>query len=249
MKKYLFTTMLFLLLPMFMMGQTLDVQKKDGTIEKHSISDISSITFRTEMGCDSSVTYKGKTYKTVQIGSQCWFKENLDVGTMIQSDGSHILQQQTDNGIIEKYCYDNDINNCDAYGAMYEWHEAMQYTTEEGAQGICPIGWHIPTKGEFEVLKSYVKEQAIQLIDESQAMGDGSFATNQTGFSALFAGYRDDVDGSFIQLGSYAFFWGSTEATNKKHAGEMYLYNNVDSKVELIDNYKTYGFYIRCLKN
>jgi len=71
-----------------------------------------------------TVTYQGQVYNTVLIGSQCWLKENLNVGTMI--NGS---QNQTNNSTIEKYCYDNDPANCDEYGGLYQWDEMMQYTT------------------------------------------------------------------------------------------------------------------------
>ena len=87
-------------------------------------------------GCVAPVTFEGYTYPTVQIGIQCWFRENLKAGTMINvNTGGHL---QTDNGIIEKYCYDNNPANCDTYGGLYEWNEAMQYVTEDGAQGVCP---------------------------------------------------------------------------------------------------------------
>ena len=46
-----------------------------------------------------SINYSGQWYHTVQIDSQCWFKENLNVGRMILG-----TQDQTDNGILEKYC-------------------------------------------------------------------------------------------------------------------------------------------------
>ena len=46
----------------------------------------------------------------------------------------------TNNGIIEKYCYDNNPANCAIYGGLYQWNEMMQYTTQQGAQGICPNG-------------------------------------------------------------------------------------------------------------
>jgi hypothetical protein len=51
----------------------------------------------------SKVSYEGKTYNTVLIGDQCWLKENLDVGEMIQG-----ASNQTNNSIIEKYCYGNN---------------------------------------------------------------------------------------------------------------------------------------------
>jgi hypothetical protein len=68
-----------------------------------------------------TVTYAGKTYNTVQIGKQCWLKENLDVGTRINGSVN-----QTDNGTIEKYCYNDDPANCTTYGGLYTWNESMQ---------------------------------------------------------------------------------------------------------------------------
>lgn len=60
-------------------------------------------------------------------------KENLNVGTMIQSSSD-----QSNNSIIEKYCYNNDTANCSMYGGFYQWDEAMQYVATAGARGICP---------------------------------------------------------------------------------------------------------------
>ncbi|MDK2899267.1 MAG: hypothetical protein PWQ10_454, partial [Patescibacteria group bacterium] len=73
------------------------------------------------------------------IGNQTWSKTNLNIGTMITG-----ATNQTNNSIIEKYCYNNTESNCTTYGALYQWDEAMQYTNTEGAQGICPTGSHIP---------------------------------------------------------------------------------------------------------
>ena len=95
------------------------------------------------------VSYLGKTYHSVLIGNQIWLKENLDVGNMING-----TQLQNNNGVIEKYCYENDPNNCVKYGGLYKWDEAMQYTTISGTKGICPSGFHIPTKEDFETLKA-----------------------------------------------------------------------------------------------
>ena len=78
---------------------------------------------------NSNCTYEGQMYRTVQIGNQCWFKENLNVGTMIPGS-----QEMTDNSIIEKYCYENDPANCATYGGLYQWNEMMQYTTQQGTK-------------------------------------------------------------------------------------------------------------------
>jgi len=69
-----------------------------------------------------TVVYGGQTYNTVQIGTQCWLKENLNIGTKIPG-----TQNQANNGTIEKYCYNNDEANCAIYGGLYQWNEMMQY--------------------------------------------------------------------------------------------------------------------------
>jgi uncharacterized protein (TIGR02145 family) len=132
----------------------------------------------------SQVLYSNKTYNTVQIGSQCWLKENLDVGTRID-----VTQEQTNNSTIEKYCYNNDPNNCNTYGGLYQWNEAMQYTTAEDARGICPNGWHLPTNVEFQALGTSVGGDGNALKEIGQGVGGGA-GTNTSGFSALLAGFR-----------------------------------------------------------
>ncbi len=80
-------------------------------------------------------------YSTVLIDDQCWMAENLNYGDQI--DG---MYNQTNNSIIEKYCYNDLESNCDSLGGLYQWNELMEYTTEEGTQGICPDGWHVATR-------------------------------------------------------------------------------------------------------
>lgn len=187
-----------------------------------------------------TVTYEGKTYNTVQIGTQCWLKENLDVGVRI--DG---VQNATDNGVLEKYCYGNDPINCNTYGGLYQWNETMQYVTNEGAKGICPTGWHLPTLTEFQTLSTTVGGDGNSLKEIGQGTGGGG-GTNTSGFSALLAGYRYYY-GNFSFLGNDAWFWSSTEysATN---ANFLYLYY-YGSNIYLDYVYKGYGFSVRCVKD
>ena len=59
-----------------------------------------------EFSCGTEkVAFRGREYNTIKIGDQCWLKENLNVGTMIDS-----LENMEDNGIIEKYCYRNQVD-------------------------------------------------------------------------------------------------------------------------------------------
>jgi uncharacterized protein (TIGR02145 family) len=187
-----------------------------------------------------TVAYEGKTYNTVQIGSQCWMKENLDVGTMIQGSAN-----PSNNTTIEKYCYNNDTVNCSKYGGLYQWSEAMAYDTTNGAKGICPTGWHIPTKAEFETLMAAVGNDGNKLKRENQGTGSG-VGTNTSGFSALLAGYRSS-NGTFYGLGGTTYFWSSTEASAPS-AYFMYLWYS-GSDLFMSYDYKEGGFSIRCLKD
>jgi uncharacterized protein (TIGR02145 family) len=207
-----------------------------------------------------TVTYSEKIYNTILIGSQCWLKENIDVGTMIQGN-----QNQSDNSIIEKYCYNNDPNNCITYGGFYQWAEALQY--KNGAtnstfpnpafsapvQGICPPGWHIPTLTEYQTLVTSVSANGGNALKSiGQGISDGS-GTNTSGFSALLGGSRNN-DGSFYGLGINTYFWSVTES-NASMVYYMGLYNNggginiYNGGIYSFDNTKEGGLIVRCLSD
>jgi uncharacterized protein (TIGR02145 family) len=188
-----------------------------------------------------TVSYDGKTYTTVQIGTQCWLDGNIDAGIMISG-----YKEQTDNDTLEKYCYNNDPANCTIYGGLYQWNEAMRYTTSPGTGGICPPGWHIPTFKEYQTLSVNVSECACALKAVGQGTRDG-IGTNASGFQALLAGFRDDK-GFFAQAGSFGFFWSSTE-----YDFAYTRYMELDSPTSVISLFysfnKRYGFSVRCLRD
>lgn len=199
-----------------------------------------------------AVTYAGKTYSTVQIGTQCWLKENLDVGTMVQGS-----QDQTNNGTIEKYCYNNDANNCATYGGLYQWAEAVQYKNgatnssspnpafSGNVQGICPNGWHMPTLTEFQTLATTVNNDGNALKATNQGSGAG-VGTNTSGFSALLAGYRNYNSG-FYNLGNNTYFWSSAEYNSNIAYGMNLWYG--DGDIRPYGYTKNNGFSVRCVKD
>ena len=238
--KKIFCTIILLLIAI-----TLDAQHKTLTLyypdDSTNVISISNLDSMSIFICGvSKISYGGKDYNTVLIGDQCWLKENLDVGTMTQG-----VNNQMNNGVIEKYCYNDDISNCATYGALYQWNETMQYVTTEAVQGICPTDWHIPTLAEFQTLAAVVEYDGNAL----KAIGQGSFegqGTNTSGFSALLAGYRDYY-GNFYPLGDYAFFWSST-AYNANYAHQLYLVE-MQSNIYMYNSLKAYGHSVRCLKD
>jgi uncharacterized protein (TIGR02145 family) len=149
-----------------------------------------------ECGVDTVEDADGNVYNTVAIGTQCWMSENMRIGNTING-----FIDQTDNSIIERWCYNNDDGNCDTNlnpntpdGGLYRWNEAMQYSTEEGAQGICPIGWHIPSDQEFKDLEIFLG------MTPAEADGTDYRGTDQgtqlqpngsSGFEGNLAGYSD----------------------------------------------------------
>jgi uncharacterized protein (TIGR02145 family) len=190
--------------------------------------------------CGDSLIYANKKYHTIAIGTQCWLKENLDVGTMIQGTDT-----AKNNGIIEKYCYNNDPNNCNTYGGLYQWDEAMQYSTNEGARGICPEGWHIPTEDEFQTLSTTVGNDGNSLKSIGQGTGAGA-GTNNSGFSALLSGIRN-YGGPFSDLGYFAYFWGS--AVGISNVAHMDLWGSDGSVGYGSNPFVEFGFSVRCVKD
>jgi len=237
-KIFILLTIVFTTTFVLAQHKTMTVYYSGGTTDVVNLTNTDSIVI---FICGASkVNYGGKAYNTVLIGNQCWLKENLDIGTRI--DGN---QEPTNNSAIEKYCYNDDPANCTTYGGLYHWNEAMQYVTNEGAQGICPPGWHIPTLTEFNTLKAAVNNNGNALKAIGQGGGGGA-GTNTSGFSALLAGHRDYF-GNFYALGVITRFWSSTEY-DANYAYFLLLYDN-DSNVNLEDRSKDYGFSVRCIKD
>jgi uncharacterized protein (TIGR02145 family) len=183
----------------------------------------------------------GNTYKTIQIGDQCWMAENLRTGIFIPSTATNSIHSDLDNnGIIEKYCYDNDTANCTMYGGLYDWNEAMGYSEDEGSQGICPEGWHIPTNDDWKILDDQFKYGDA---------GEHLKETGDAGFGGQFTGDRHQR-GEFYSFGSSGFFWSSTSYIyldhNEGYFRKICACNGFLEK----DHYnKMTGLSIRCVKN
>jgi uncharacterized protein (TIGR02145 family) len=137
-------------------------------------------------------TRDAKVYPTVQIGTQCWMRKNLNYGTRITGTIA-----QTDNCINEKYCYGDDAANCSMYGGLYQWDEVMAYRNTPGSQGLCPPGWHVPTQAEWMTLFNASLTQGLagkplqdSIINGFRAIENGFEYSNVTwkfqGFATIF---------------------------------------------------------------
>ncbi|MEI7723595.1 MAG: FISUMP domain-containing protein [Bacteroidota bacterium] len=192
-----------------------------------------------------TVTYAGQTYNTVQIGTQCWLKENMNVGVRI-----NVGQGQSDNGVIEKYCYDNLESNCDIYGGLYQWNEIIQYGGWYGGErGICPIGWHVPTKEDFSSMVNYLGGQSVAggCMKEGGTTHWASPNTggnNSSGFTALAGG--NIYGGVGLEGNFWTSSWFFSTYLTMGPIGQI-LYYNSSAIIEMVNPYD--GLSGRCLKN
>jgi uncharacterized protein (TIGR02145 family) len=134
----------------------------------------------------------GNEYKTIEIASACWMAQNLNLDT------------------AEKECYNNNPSNCDNYGGLYTWSDATN-GGGEGAKGLCPEGWHIPTDEDWHDLE---KELATGACNETRTTfscdpaGDTLLNNGVGDFNAKLGGYYDGS--SFDYLNSRGYYWTST---------------------------------------
>ena len=206
-------------------------------------------------------------YNIVTIGTQTWMAENLNTGVQISN-----LIPATNNKIIEKYCYDDNKNNCGIYGGLYTWQEMMEYNPSDNetvgtTQGICPEGWHIPTSVEwtnlFIALDPYPFTAGGKLKEKDTAHWNSpnTNATNESGFSALPGGVMVDLkywvtNFRFDRLGFEGHYWASAALFNDI-PGDPTLGKGADfilySDQGFIDSYyrltKNEGISVRCIKD
>ncbi len=217
--------------------------------------------FATNIPCIGGpiVVYEGQTYNTIQIFSQCWFKENLNVGVMIPSS-----QSQTNNDTIEKYCMSDNEYHCNNFaGGLYFWSEMMKYTNETGGQGICPEGWHIPDDLDWQILEGAVDSEYkignpewenydwrgtdaggnLKQTGTTNWIPPNTGATDAFGFTALPGGYF--VQGGFWGPGYKVYFW-SSDIVGK-------FYRNIDCDQAMIKREivvtSSLAISVRCVKD
>ena len=214
----------------------------------------------------------GNKYDAVRIGDQVWMAQNLR--TSRYSDGTEIPMCGEELYMTTplRYCPASSENTVYSYGYLYNWSAATrgESTTIAGAggqsdvQGVCPEGWHLPSKMEWNQLTDYIGSQEIYggfvakalastqgwqvdtLFHESGSVDEDPKTNNATGFSAFPAGYGPYIQG----YGKAAWFWTSTENDDFPDpaaygisfgSGRAIVFEGV-SPIEL-------AFSVRCVRN
>lgn len=183
--------------------------------------------------------FDGNAYNTVTIGDQTWLKENIK--SLHYSDGTEIT---------EVWTYDDNEEHVDTYGRLYTWNGAMNYSTIEGTQGVCPIDWHIPTDAEWTELGDFlggdnVAGGKLKSTGTDLWQSPNTGATNESGFTALPAGEYDDTHYQLIN--QYAVMWSSTE-TSETWCKYRYLAYD-DAELSTYNYFKDFRYSVRCVKD
>ena len=219
--------------------------------------------------CGEAVSYGGLSYDTVQIGTQCWFKQNLNVGAMIMNleVPDNTAPTLNDPETVSKWCYDDSSANCTSEGGLYAWAEANALSNSCNStscsvttpnQGICPNGWHIPSDEEFFTLENYLKtpEQTCDATRAGWGCSDAGAKLKfggSSGFDAIGAG-NHETNGDlslFDKREPSAHFWSSSPCLNCSNWGYSYnraLYMSSDSDmVRRGSSHNAHGFSVRCI--
>ena len=215
----------------------------------------------TEDNCIYGTLYDerdGKTYKTVKIGEQWWMAENLSY----EADSLGFINRSVCH-------YEPDI--CKKYGRWYFWSAALDSVTtgcgngvtckpDTPIQGVCPEGWHIPTKAETEILLTNVgvlatlgeKKSGLKLMS-GENWQSGCNGSDAYGFSALPSGVfsANITDHLFLYVESYIML--SDEYSKSKYfvleiKGPASL-TGCDRTAKFYSEDKTFAASVRCIKD
>jgi uncharacterized protein (TIGR02145 family) len=202
----------------------------------------------------------GNNYPVVQIGTQIWMAENLKTTKYNNGDPITNVTDNTAWGNLTtgaQCSFNNDASIGNKYGKLYNWFAVND------SRNIPPPGWHVPTGVEWTRLENYLIANLSSygpIVNALAAKTDWASSTyegtvgynlnknNNTGFTALPGGYRDDSEqsGAFYGINKIGGWWSSTEGNNT-HAWCWYTFNDDGDLISDYDYSMECGFSVRCV--
>ena len=183
----------------------------------------------------------GDKYGWVEIGSQTWMTENL----RYDAEGS--------------FCYEESKSNCFRYGRLYTWAAAVGKSEKECGpgkdcplpslvRGVCPSGWRLPSREDYEILFDAVggMEIAGKRLKASYEWEDAQENDGAYSFEILPGGYSDDPPSSLGQ-GKEVHYWTSS-AEVSGYATGIWFQAWSEWVLENIMLDRSEAYYVRCIK-
>ena len=235
----------------------------DGCVGMTDLLDLLSVfgtCNETPWSCGDPLEYQGYDYETVQIGEQCWFAENLrsenyEDGDVIPAGLSDEDWSTTMSGATAVYgegssscnTHSPDGDACDPNWSLVEYGRLYNWYAVNDVRGLCPMGWHVPTDGEFTTMTDGLggNDVAGNYMKMTYGWNNGGNGTNASGYSGLPGGYRAN-NGDFTEAGLYGYWWSSSPIASD--AWGRYLYFTNES-VFSYQNEPQDGFLIRCIQD
>lgn len=164
----------------------------------------------------------GYEYPTVLIDGQCWTAASMRTkskrdDTCINGGTPPCPDASSADDNMGRSCYDNDENNCaeGTNGALYTWAAIMDGDNDEGAQGLCPDGWHVPSDRDWGTLETFLTTSGTCESDRKDYQCDNAgetlaYPNGSTGFGADLNGSRWHDGHTFQDYKSVGIFWSST---------------------------------------
>lgn len=191
--------------------------------------------------CGDTITDSrdGQRYPTVCIGGQVWMAANL-------------------NWAGAGLCFEGNNANCDTYGRLYTWAELMDGAAANnlnpsGVRGICPQGWHVPSKAEFEELYNLlggIYEAGGKMKSTSSLWIPPNLdATNSSGWSGLPGGKYITADAIYRGIRNTGHWWSTTEMTSNPLEYRAYRLDEGDALLYTHNDPPTDRQSCRCVKD
>ena len=258
--------------PIYSTGNTITIYfHSDNSVERDGFA--LSIEIVSKPSCEDAkaVDVQGNYYSTVQIGSQCWMKENLR--TTKYADGTSISASSSTTGDSETVPYYANYSShplpLEKRGYLYNWaavmhSESPSSANPSGVQGICPSGWHVPSDAEWNTMEATQTSATLTVTDfrgdhAGKLAGEGWNSStsantpgkandpnhNASGFSAVPAG--SGYSNSIGQAGVHTYFWTATADGSDVYERFMYY---ASAGVKRDKTSVTYFFEsVRCVRN
>lgn len=226
-----------------------------------------------------------KVYKTVKIGDQVWMAQNLNYAYLNSTydDGEEWFNSSKDSS---SFCYNNSPKNCEKMGRLYMWSAVMdsaEVFSTNGAgcgiydnagvgssventcnpqgnvRGVCPKGWHVPSKEELNKLLSvvdpsgsegYFPKASLKLRSKcgwDETEGEDAFGFNATPTGYCYLGL--DCNGGTKE----AEYWTSTQSTsddtwtNARSSATLLEMSSTSPSSSTFDDGKTTARAVRCV--